>query len=353
MSFVVITGSNGLIGSEAAAFYAERGFFVLGIDNNMRARFFGDDGSTLWTRALLLRKYKQYAHHDVDIRDSEAIDAIFREYGSDIELVIHAAAQPSHDWAARDPHTDFTINAHGTLTMLEATRQFCPNAAFVFTSTNKVYGDRPNELPLVEEESRWDIDRTHAYADGIDESMSVDSTKHSLFGVSKTSADLLVQEYGRYFGMKTACFRGGCLTGPNHSGAQLHGFLSYLMRCVIEGRQYTVFGYKAKQVRDNIHSYDYVNAIDHFYRDPGIGEIYNMGGGRFCSCSMLEAIALCEEIAGKRLQWTYVDRPRSGDHIWWISSTRRFAERYPGWHQRYDLRATLEEMLERHAVRSA
>jgi len=353
MPVVVITGSNGLIGSEAAAFYAQRGFFVLGIDNNMRARFFGDDASTLWTRTVLLREYPQYVHHDVDIRDSAAVDAIFREYGSDIALVVHAAAQPSHDWAARDPHTDFTINAHGTLTMLEATRRFCPEAAFVFTSTNKVYGDRPNELPLVEEDRRWEIDPTHAFAEGIDESMSVDTTKHSLFGVSKTAADLLVQEYGRYFGMKTACFRGGCLTGPNHSGAQLHGFLSYLMRCVVQGRPYTVFGYKAKQVRDNIHSFDYVSAIDAFYRDPGIGEVYNMGGGRFCSCSMLEAIALCEEIAGKRLAWTYVDTPRSGDHIWWISSTRRFAARYPGWHQRYDLRATLEAMLEQHAVRSA
>jgi CDP-paratose 2-epimerase len=353
MSFVVITGSNGLIGSEAAAFYAERGFFVLGIDNNMRARFFGDEASTLWTRTRLLREYPQYVHHDVDIRDTGAIDAIFREYGSDIALVVHAAAQPSHDWAARDPHTDFTINAHGTLTMLEATRRFCPAAAFVFTSTNKVYGDRPNDLPLLEEDTRWDIDATHAYAEGIDESMSVDATKHSLFGVSKTAADLLVQEYGRYFGMKTACFRGGCLTGPNHSGAQLHGFLSYLMRCVVQGRPYTVFGYKAKQVRDNIHSYDYVSAIDQFFRDPGIGEVYNIGGGRYCSCSMLEAIAICEEIAGKRLTWTYVDTPRSGDHIWWISSTRRFAERYPAWHQRYDLRATLEAMLEQHAVRSA
>ena len=352
MSSVVITGSNGLIGSEAAAYYATRGFLVLGIDNDMRARFFGDEASTLWTRALLL-EYPQYLHYDADIRDRPAIDAIFREHGSDIALVIHAAAQPSHDWAARDPHTDFTINAHGTLTMLEATRQFCPDAAFVFTSTNKVYGDRPNALPLIEEDTRWEIDPTHAYREGIDESMSVDSTKHSLFGVSKTAADLLVQEYGRYFGMKTACFRGGCLTGPNHSAAQLHGFLAYLMRCVIQGRPYTVFGYKAKQVRDNIHSYDYVTAIDHFYRDPGIGEIYNMGGGRFCSCSILEAIALCEEIAGKRLQWSYVDTPRSGDHIWWISSTRRFAARYPGWRQRYDLRATLEHMLEQRAVPSA
>ena len=352
MPSVVITGSNGLIGSEAAAFYAERDFRVLGIDNDMRARFFGADASTLWKRAALLRDYPQYVHHDVDIRDREATDAIFREHGSDIKLVIHTAAQPSHDWAAQDPHADFSINAYGTLTMLQATRRFCPEAAFVFTSTNKVYGERPNDLPLIEEKTRWEIDPRHPYADGIDESMSIDTTKHSLFGVSKAAADLLVQEYGRYFGMKTVCFRGGCLTGPNHSGTQLHGFLSYLMRCVVEGRPYTVFGYKAKQVRDNIHSHDYVTAVDHFYRDPGIGDVYNIGGGRFCSCSILEAIALCEEIASKRLHWTYVDTPRSGDHVWWISSTRRFAERYPAWHQRFDLRATLEEMLEQQVVRS-
>src|SRR5215831_570481 len=351
MSFVVITGSNGLIGSEAATFYAERGHFVLGIDNNMRARFFGDEASTLWKRALLLREYPQYVHYDIDIRDREAIDAVFREYGSDIELVIHAAGQPSHDWAARDPHTDFTINAHGTLTMLEATRRFCPDAVFVFTSTNKVYGDRPNELPLVEEEHRWEIDRTHAYAEGIDESMSVDTTKHSLFGVSKTAADLLVQEYGRYFGMKTACFRGGCLTGPNHSGVQLHGFLAYLMRCVIEGQPYTVFGYKGKQVRDNIHSADYVSAVDHFFRAPRAGgDPYNIGGGRVCSCSVVEAISLCEEIAGRRLTCQYSHANRSGDHIWWISDTGRFSEHFPTWVQQYDLRATLEQMLERHQI---
>ena len=352
MSAVLVTGSAGLIGSEAAQFYCRRGDLVVGIDNDMRSRFFGPEASTRWKRDLLLAQYTEYRHHDADIRDRDAIERIFREYGNDIELVIHAAAQPSHDWAARDPHVDFTVNANGTLTLLEATRQFCPEAVFVFASTNKVYGDRPNELPLVERDTRWEIDPSHPYADdGIDESMSVDMTKHSLFGASKTAADLLVQEYGRYFGMKTACFRGGCLTGPNHSGTQLHGFLSYLMRCVVEGIPYTVFGYKGKQVRDNIHSHDYVAAVDQFFRNPRIGEVYNMGGGRFCSCSVLEAIALCEEIAGRRLTWQYADANRSGDHMWWISDTRKFSRHYPSWTQKYDLRATLEEMLDGYAAR--
>ena len=351
MSAVLITGSAGLIGSEAAQFYCGRGHLVIGIDNDMRSRFFGPEASTRWKRDLLVRDYPQYSHHDADIRDRQAIERIFREYGREIDLVIHAAAQPSHDWAARDPHMDFSVNATGTLTLLEATREFCPDAAFIFASTNKVYGDRPNELPLVEEDTRWEIDPSHPYADGIDESMSIDMTRHSLFGASKVAADVLVQEYGRYFGMKTACFRGGCLTGPNHSGAQLHGFLSYLMRCVVENIPYTVFGYKGKQVRDNIHSHDYVAAVDHFYRAPRSGEVYNMGGGRFCSCSVREAISLCEEIAGRRLNWRYADENRVGDHIWWITDTRKFSEHFPTWTPRYDLRATLEQMLEQYAGR--
>lgn len=351
MSAVVITGSTGLIGSEAAQFYCQRGHLVIGIDNDMRSRFFGPESSTRWKREALVRDYAQYFHHDIDIRDRDAVERVFAEYGRDIDLVVHAAAQPSHDWAARDPHTDFSINANGTLTLLEATRVHCPEAVFVYTSTNKVYGDRPNLLPLVEEETRWEIDPAHPFREGIDESMSIDASTHSLFGVSKTAADLLVQEYGHYFGMKTACFRGGCLTGPNHSGAQLHGFLSYLLRCIVDGAAYTVFGYKGKQVRDNIHSHDYVNAIDHFYRAPRVGEVYNIGGGRFCSCSVREAIALCEDVAGRRLDWRCIDAPRRGDHIWWITDTRRFREHFPSWQQRYDLRATVEEMLEQHAAR--
>ncbi|MBA2301065.1 MAG: NAD-dependent epimerase/dehydratase family protein [Acidobacteria bacterium] len=351
MSAVLITGSAGLIGSEAAQFYGQRGHRVIGIDNDMRSRFFGPEASTRAKRDLLLRDYPQYRHHDTDIRDRQEIEKIFGEYGREIDLVIHAAAQPSHDWAARDPHVDFTVNANGTLTLLEAARQFCPDAVFVFASTNKVYGDRPNDLPLVEQDTRWEIDQAHEYRDGINESMSIDSTKHSLFGASKTAADLMVQEYGRYFGMKTACFRGGCLTGPNHAGAQLHGFLSYLMRCVVENIPYTVFGYKGKQVRDNIHSYDYVSAVDQFYRAPRVGEVYNIGGGRDCNCSVIEAISLCEEIAGRRLDWRYVDANRAGDHIWWITDTRKFREHFGAWTLRYDLRATLEQMLDRYAAR--
>jgi CDP-paratose 2-epimerase len=352
MPATLITGSAGLIGSEAAQYYCRRGHLVIGIDNDMRREFFGQDATTRWKREALVREYAHYVHYDVDVRDRQAVERVFREYGPEIDLVVHAAAQPSHDWAARNPHVDFTVNANGTLTLLEATRQFSPSAVFVFASTNKVYGDRPNELPLVEERTRWEVDPAHPYRNGIDETMSIDAATHSLFGVSKTAADLLVQEYGRYFGMKTACFRGGCLTGPNHSGVQLHGFLSYLMRCVVEGKPYTVFGYKGKQVRDNIHSHDYIEAVDHFYRAPRVGEVYNIGGGRFCSCSVLEAIALCEEIASKRLNWRYADTPRTGDHVWWISDTRKFARHFPNWTQRFDLRATLEQMLDQHVARS-
>ncbi len=351
MSAVVITGSAGLIGSEAAQFFCRQGHRVIGIDNDMRRRFFGADASTRWKRDLLVRDYANYVHHDSDIRERSAIENIFREYGSEIELVVHTAAQPSHDWAARDPHTDFTVNANGTLMLLEATRQFSPDAVFIFTSTNKVYGDRPNELPLVEQENRWEIDPSHQYRAGIDESMNIDSTKHSLFGASKVAADVMVQEYGRYFGMKTACFRSGCLTGPDHSGTQLHGFLSYLMKCVMTGTPYTVFGYKGKQVRDNIHSQDLVNAFDHFYRAPRIAEVYNIGGGRFCNCSMIEAIALCEEIAGKKLEWSYAETNRIGDHIWWISDITKFSEHFPRWRLQHDLRAILKQIFENNTER--
>jgi CDP-paratose 2-epimerase len=352
MSVVVITGSAGLIGSEAAQFFCEQGHRVIGIDNDMRSRFFGPDASTRWKRDALTRDYADYVHCDVDVRDRTAIEDIFREYTSDVDLVVHTAAQPSHDWAARDPHVDFTTNANGTLTLLEATRQFSPSAVFVFTSTNKVYGDRSNQLPFIEQDTRWEIDPGHTYRDGIDESMSIDVTTHSLLGASKAAADLLVQEYGRYFDLKTACFRGGCLTGPSHSGTQLHGFLSYLMQCVVRSVPYTVFGYKGKQVRDNIHSSDFVSAIDHFYRAPRAGgQVYNIGGGRFCNCSMIEAIAACEEIAGKKLDWTYHEANRTGDHIWWITSSRKFREDFPSWCPQHGLRSTLEQIFERYVER--
>ena len=345
MSVIMVTGSAGLIGSESVRFFSQLGHTVVGIDNDMRRQFFGEGASTRWNRDDLVRDYANYMHYDVDIRDAAEVQAIFRKYSSDLSLIIHTAAQPSHDWAAQDPFTDFTINANGTLLLLEYTRQFCPEAVFIFTSTNKVYGDRPNDLPLAELETRWEIDASHPYADGIDETMSIDDTKHSLFGVSKVAADVLVQEYGRYFGMKTGCFRGGCLTGPNHSGAALHGFLSYLVKCTMTGEPYTVLGYKGKQVRDNIHSSDFVNALFHFYQQPRVAEVYNIGGGRFSNCSMLEAIAMSEELVGKKLNWTYADTNRIGDHIWWISDMGKFRQHYPQWQPQYDVRDIIEQMV--------
>ena len=345
MSVVLITGSAGLIGSEATLFFAAQGFDVVGIDNDMRQVFFGTEASTAWQRQFLTNKLgKAYRHYDLDIRDRAAIEAVVKQYGAAIKLIIHTAAQPSHDWAARDPHTDFSVNATGTLNLLEAIRQHAPDAAFIFTSTNKVYGDTPNRLPLIELETRWEIDPTHPYASGIREDMSIDHTLHSLFGASKVAADVLVQEYGRYFGMKTACFRGGCLTGPNHSGTQLHGFLAYLMKCAATGTPYQVFGYKGKQVRDNIHSADLIAAFYEFFQAPRSGEVYNMGGGRFSNCSMLEAIKLCEEITGRDMQCQYQEQNRTGDHIWYVSDLRKFQSHYPQWQLRYDVKAILQEI---------
>lgn len=347
MSIAIITGSAGLIGSEASTFFANQGFEVVGIDNDMRSYFFGAEASTSWNRQRLEKSLSAKYHHvTADIRDYEAITQVFKQYGSDIELVIHTAAQPSHDWAAREPKTDFTVNANGTLNMLEATRQYAPEAVFIFTSTNKVYGDTPNRLPLVELESRWEIDSSHTYYGGIREDMSVDQTLHSLFGASKVAADVLVQEYGRYFGLKSACFRGGCLTGPTHSGAELHGFLAYLMKCAVTGKPYKVFGYKGKQVRDNIHSADLINAFYEFFKAPRSGEVYNSGGGRYSNCSMLEAIHMCEEIAGRKLNWNYVEQNRIGDHIWWISDNGKFSSHYPNWKLKYNVRQILQEIYE-------
>jgi CDP-paratose 2-epimerase len=345
MSVVLVTGSSGLVGSETVEFFCQMEHTVLGIDNDMRKYFFGENASTSWNRNKLIHAHPNYVHHDADIRDQVAVEKIFREHSSDISLIVHTAAQPSHDWAAKEPFTDFTINANGTLTLLEFTRQYCPEAVFIFTSTNKVYGDTPNGLPLIELGARWEIDSSHPYRRGIDESMSLDQTKHSLFGASKAAADILVQEYGRYFNLKTVCFRAGCITGPNHSGAELHGFLAYLMKCVISNTPYTVFGYKGKQVRDNIHSYDLVNAFYHFYRKPRIAEVYNMGGSRFSNCSMLEAIELCEDIAGKKLNWSYAESNRIGDHIWWISSVSKFRKHFPDWDFKYSLKDILFEIL--------
>lgn len=342
MDIALITGSAGLIGSESALFFADKGFKIIGIDNDMRRFFFGDGASTAWNRRRLQERIDGYMHYDIDIRVQNKIERIFQKYGSDVKTVIHTAAQPSHDWAARDPLTDFTVNANGTLILLEMSRKYCPGAVFIFTSTNKVYGDAPNSLPLVEFETRWEIDHMHPYYEfGIDESMSIDQSKHSLFGASKVSADVLVQEYGRYFNMKTVSFRGGCLTGPNHSGAELHGFLAYLMKCAITGDHYTVFGYKGKQVRDNIHSYDLVNMFWHFYQNPRIGEVYNAGGSRYSNCSILEALKMCEEITGRQINWSYSHANRSGDHIWWITDIRKFKSHYPEWEFKYNIRDIL------------
>ncbi len=351
MTTAIVTGSAGLIGSETARTLCARDVTVVGIDNDMRQHFFGAEASTAGVREEL-QTLKNYRHVDADIRDLVALDRVFAEYGSDISLVVHTAAQPSHDWAARDPLLDFGVNATATLNLLELTRRHCPDAAFIYTSTNKVYGDTPNRLPLVERESRWDIDPSHPYVNGIDESMSVDQCLHSLFGASKLAADVAVQEYGRYFGMKTVVFRGGCLTGPQHSGAELHGFLAYLMKCVCSGRPYKVFGYKGKQVRDNIHSADVVNAFLEFWNAPRDGgQVYNLGGGLFSNCSMLEAIEKCEKIAGRTLQWQYTPANRIGDHIWYVSDLRKFKAHYPGWQQKYNIDALLQDIYDHNVER--
>jgi len=347
LSVAVITGSAGLIGSEAVRYFAAKGMQIVGIDNDMRSYFFGADASTEWMRKQLVASTKNYEHHSLDIRNQDEILQLFQRLGDNISLVIHTAAQPSHDWAAKEPFTDFNVNAGGTLTMLEATHRFCPRAAFIFTSTNKVYGDAPNSLPLLEQESRWELEKSHRFAEkGITEEMSIDQSMHSIFGASKVAADVMVQEYGRYFGLKTACFRAGCLTGPNHSGAQLHGFLAFLMKCNMTGTPYSVFGYKGKQVRDNLHSSDLIRAFDLFFEKPGSAQVYNIGGGRFSNCSMLEAIAMCEKISGREMKWEYVPSNRMGDHIWWIGDIGRFQSHYPQYQLRYDVNAILREIHE-------
>ncbi len=346
MQTIIVTGSAGLIGSEAAKFFHQQGYAVLGIDNDMRAYFFGQEASTRPNQLQLEEALPHYTHHHLDIRDVDGVMRLFAEHGSDIAGVIHTAAQPSHDWAAREPFTDFSINATGTLNLLEATRQHTPEAVFIFTSTNKVYGDTPNFMPLVEQAKRWEVNPDHAFAvHGIDESMSIDHSKHSIFGASKVAADVMVQEYGRYFGLKTGLFRGGCLTGPAHAGAELHGFLAYLVKCAVSGKPYTIFGYKGKQVRDNIHSRDLISAFWHYFQAPRPGEAYNMGGSRHANISILEAIDLIEELAGHRLSYSVSEQNRIGDHIWYVSDVRKFQAHYPAWRYEYDMRRTLAEMI--------
>ena len=347
MSVAIITGSSGLIGSEATKFFHAKGFDVVGIDNNMREYFFGKDGSVEWNTKQLTKNLSKFKHYSADIRNESKINQIFFKYGRNIDIVIHTAAQPSHDWAAKEPLTDFGVNALGTLNLLEATRKYCKDAPFIFTSTNKVYGDTPNTLPLVEKENRWEIAEDHRFfAHGIDETMSIDNSKHSVFGASKVAADVMAQEYGRYFGIKTGTFRGGCLTGPAHSGAELHGFLAYLVKCVVFEKHYTIFGYKGKQVRDNIHSNDLVNCFWEFYKDPKAGAVYNIGGSRHSNCSVIEAIKIAEKFAGKKLSYSLSDQNREGDHIWWVSDVSKFQADFPEWKYEHDLQSIIKEIVE-------
>jgi CDP-paratose 2-epimerase len=346
MSVAVITGSNGLVGSESVRFFADKFDHIIGIDNNLREYFFGKDGSTLWNLKNLEKDYENFIPKHIDIRDNDELKPIFEKYASDISLIIHAAAQPSHDWAATEPLTDFSINATGTVNLLELTRDHCPKATFIFLSTNKVYGDSPNHLPLVEHATRWELAEDNPYAEhGIDESMSIDRTLHSVFGASKVAADIMAQEYGNYFGLKTGIFRAGCLTGPAHSGAKLHGFLAYLVKCAKTGRPYTIYGYKGKQVRDNLHSFDLVNMFWNFHKDPRSGQVYNVGGGRHSNCSVLEAINLIEEKTGEKILKEISPENRIGDHIWWISDTRKFSNRYPSWKYSYGIETIINEII--------
>ncbi len=339
---VLVTGSAGLIGSEAVEFFDGLGFDVDGVDNNMRADFFGPQGDTTWNRKRLEAGCQRYTHHPVDIRDRPAVDELFAK--GRYELVIHAAAQPSHDLAASRPFDDFDVNAVGTLNLLEACRRHSPEAVFITVSTNKVYGDNPNRVPLLELETRWDY-ADPRFEQGIDETMSIEGCLHSLFGASKVAADVLTQEYGRYFGLRTGAFRGGCLTGPHHSGVELHGFLSYLVHVALREGEYTIFGYKGKQVRDQIHSADVIEAFWAFAQDPRPGEVYNLGGGKANAASLIECVDMVAEVSGGRPQLTYSDEARLGDHICYYSDMAKFRAHFPGWEQKYDLDAIVAEMV--------
>jgi CDP-paratose 2-epimerase len=351
MAIAIVTGSGGLIGSESVRFFAAEGYDVIGLENDMRAYFFGPEASTAPVTERLGVEYDSFRSLDLDIREAAGVDRVFRRHRRQIELVIHAAAQPSHDWAAREPQTDFAINANGTLNLLEATRRHAPDAAFVFVSTNKVYGDRPNDLPLIETETRLELPPDHRWHGGIDTSMPLDRCTHSLFGVSKAAADLAVQEYGRYFDIPTVCFRGGCMSGPQHAGAQLHGFLAYLVKCAATETPYTVFGYRGKQVRDNIHAHDVVRAFHAFHRNPRPAAVYNLGGGRESNVSMLEAIAICEDVVGGEMSWTLDERARTGDHRWWISELGEFQSDYPNWKLTRGIEEIVREIYEQNVER--
>ena len=345
MRIALITGSCGLVGSESAYFFNKKGFKIIGVDNNYRKFFFGKDGDVSWIKSNLKEKIKNYIHYDIDITNFLSLKKIFKKYQKKISLIIHCAAQPSHDWAKSRPFVDFDINAKGTLNLLELTRIYCPNSPFIFMSTNKVYGDTPNFLPLVEKKSRWEIKRNHKFRNGIDESMSIDNCTHSFFGASKAYADLIVQEYGKNIGLKTTCFRAGCITGPNHSGAELHGFLSYLVKVSLKKHKYTLIGYKGKQVRDNIHSNDLVNCFWEFYKKPSCGKVYNVGGGRYSNCSITEALNLIENLANIKIKRKILRTNRIGDHIWYISNMKKFKNDYPNWKQKYSTKNILLDLI--------
>jgi len=346
MSVVLITGSSGLIGSESVNFFSKKGFDVIGIDNNLRKFFFGKEGSTFWIKNKLLKQNKKFKSLSIDIRNYNSLEKVFKKYKKNISLIIHCAAQPSHDYGKNYPIIDFNVNATGTLNLLELTKKHCPNSPFIFMSTNKVYGDNPNKLNLIEKSKRWELNKNNKYFKGINENFSIDRCVHSFFGVSKTYADLIVQEYGKNVGLKTVSFRAGCITGPNHSGAKLHGFLSYLVKSCLIKKKYSLIGYKGKQVRDNLHSYDLVNCFWEFYKKPNYGKIYNIGGGRFSNCSIIEALELVEKITKIKIKKNIVKKNRIGDHIWYISNIHKFKKDYPNWKQKYNTKKIIEELVE-------
>ena len=349
MKIALITGSCGLVGSESSIFFSKKGFQILGIDNNARKFFFGKDGDISREKKNLQKNIKNYNHLNINIVNYPSLKKIFKKYNKKIKVIIHAAAQPSHDWAKDKPFIDFEINAKGTLNLLELTKLYCPDAPFIFMSTNKVYGDNPNFLPIYEKKTRWEIKKNHRLKNGIDETMSVDNCTHSFFGASKTYADLIVQEYGKNTGLKTACFRAGCITGPKHSGAKLHGFLSYLVKTSIKKRKYSIIGYKGKQVRDNIHSYDLVSSFWEFFKNPTKGEVYNTGGGRYSNCSIIEALNIVEKIAGIKIKRKILTKNRVGDHIWYITDMKKFKKKYPKWKQKYSTYKIIQELVDEHS----
>jgi len=345
MDICLITGSAGLIGSEASFFFSKKKFKIIGVDNNLRYFFFGKNGSTTWNKKRLIENCKNYYHYNVDIRNKKKINDIFKKYKNKIKLIIHCAAQPSHDWAYKDPLIDYEVNSSATFNLLNLTKEYCPESSFIYISTNKVYGDNPNKLQLVEKEKRYEIKKNHQYYRGIDETMSIDSCVHSFFGASKLSADLFVQEYGKNLGLNTVCFRAGCLTGPAHSGAELHGFLSYLIKTILSKKTYNVFGYKGKQVRDNLHSSDLVNAFWEYHKKPKKGTVYNIGGSRISNCSIIEASQLIEKITKIKPKLNFLKKNRTGDHQWWITNNKKFMKDFPSWKIKYDSEKIIREII--------